>query len=229
MTTPPATMAIPSSPIGPVQPTPVAQTPAEKWPGPQVRFETTMGNFVVSLDMVGAPKTAASFLKTVKAGHFNNARVFRIEPNFLIQLGDQDATGKYRPPPFPPVPLETTDNHHEKYALGMAHGDLKTAPPQSTWYIDLGSNSSLNAEPGAAPNTTGFAAFGHVIEGFDVVDAIGQVETAATGGPFPGKLPKVPVIFKRAIALPVAPAGGPAAPKPPVAPKPAAPKPPTTP
>ncbi len=169
-----------------------------------------MGNFVVSLDTVGAPKTAAGFLTLVKAGHYNNARFFRIEPNFLIQIGDQDATGKYRPPPILGLPLETANNRHEKYALGMAHGDLKTAPPRSTWYIDLADNPSLNAEPGAPPNTTGFAAFGHVIEGFEVIDAMGVVETAATGGPFPGKLPKTPILVKRAVVLPATPAAKPA-------------------
>lgn len=180
----------------------VAPVPA----GPQILFSTSMGDITVELDTVGAPKTAANFLKAVRAGHYNNARFYRIE-NFLIQLGDQDVKGAYRKPPVPAVPLETATNKHAKYALGLAHGADPNSG-QTTFYIDLLENSSLNAQEGAPPNTTGYAAFGKVVAGFEVVDAISKVELAPTGGPFPGKLPKVPVFVKIAKVLPA-----PAAPK----------------
>jgi cyclophilin family peptidyl-prolyl cis-trans isomerase len=170
---------------------------APKWTGPEVTLNTTLGDIVLTMDMVGAPKTAAQFLKLVRAGHYNGARFFRIEPNFLIQIGDQDVNGAYRKPPFGPVPLETATNKHEKYAVALAHGDDPNSG-QSSWYIDLADNASLNAKEGAAPNTTGFATFGHVTAGFDVVDKIAAVERLPKGGPFPGKLPKTPVLVKKA-------------------------------
>lgn len=171
---------------------------APKWTGPEITLNTTLGDIVITLDMVGAPKTATQFLKLVRAGHYNNARWFRIEPGFLIQIGDEDATGKYRPPPtYPRLPLETANNKHEKYAVAMANAE-PTTPGRSSWYIDLADNPSLNAKEGAPANTTGFAVFGHVTSGFDVVDRIAAVERAPTGGPFPGKLPKTPVVIKKA-------------------------------
>jgi peptidyl-prolyl cis-trans isomerase B (cyclophilin B) len=157
-----------------------------------------MGDIVITLDMVGAPRTSENFLRNVKTGHFNGAAFYRIEPGFLIQLGDLNAAGKYRQPKFPPIALETATNRHAKYSVGLAHGDDPNSG-QSTFYIDLAENAGLNAKPGAPPNTTGFAAFGHVTAGFDVVERIAAVERAPKGGPFPGKLPKVPVVVKTAV------------------------------
>jgi cyclophilin family peptidyl-prolyl cis-trans isomerase len=185
-------------PIESVTPPPIAPE-APRWTGPQVTVKTTMGDFVITLDTIGAPKTAAQFLRLVRAGHYNGARWFRIEPGFLIQIGDEDATGKYRPPPvYPRLPLETATNKHEKYAVAMANAEPKT-PGRSSWYVDLAENSGLNAKEGAPLNTTGFAVFGHVTAGVDVVDKIGAVERLPKGGPFPGKLPKTPVIVKSAV------------------------------
>jgi cyclophilin family peptidyl-prolyl cis-trans isomerase len=192
-----AALAQSAAPAPAVTPESIAPSAAPQWSGPEVTLNTSMGDIVLTLDMVGAPKTAANFLRHVRAGHFNGARFYRIEPGFLIQLGDEDAAGKYRPPQFPPIPLETATNHHEKYAVGLAHGDNPNSG-QSTFYIDLADNASLNAKADAPPNTTGFAAFAHVTAGFDTVDKIGAVERLPKGGPFPGKLPKVPVIVKKA-------------------------------
>ena len=82
-------------------------------------------------------------------------------------------------------------------AVGMAHAEDPNSG-QSTFYIDLAENTGLGATPGAAPNTTGFAAFGHVTSGMDIAIAISGVELAPEGGPFPGKLPKAPVVVTKA-------------------------------
>ena len=174
------------------------QSKATKWVGPEVVLQTTMGDIVITLDTVGAPKTSAQFLKLVKGGHYNGAAFYRIEPGFLIQLGDLDAKYQYRSPQRPTVPLETETNKHAPGAVGLAHGDDPNSG-QSTFYIDLGENAGLNATPGAPPNTTGFAAFGHVTAGMNVAEAIAGVELAPDGGPFPGKLPKVPVVVTKAL------------------------------
>jgi peptidyl-prolyl cis-trans isomerase A (cyclophilin A) len=187
-----------SAPARGQEPTVAPPEPAARqWTGPVVTFQTTMGDIEITLDTVGAPKTAAQFLGLVKRGHYNGAAVFRIEPGFLIQLGDLDADLKHRQPKLGPVPLETATNKHSRGALGMAHGDDPN-DGQSSFYFDIAENSGLNATPGAPPNTTGFAAFAHVTAGMDVVDAIAAVELAPEGGPFPGKLPKVPVVVKKA-------------------------------
>lgn len=185
------------------EPTAAPETPppapaAPQWTGPEITLQTSMGDIVITLDTVGAPKTAAQFLGLVKSGHYNGASFYRIEPGFLIQLGDLDAKYDYRKPKLPTVPLETATNKHTLGAVGLAHADDPDSG-QSTFYIDLAENSGLDAKPDAPPNTTGYAAFGHVTAGMDVAEAIAAVELAPEGGPFPGKLPKTPVVVKKAL------------------------------
>jgi cyclophilin family peptidyl-prolyl cis-trans isomerase len=182
------------------QEAPPADTPpsVQLWTGPEVTLQTTMGDIVITLDTVGAPKTSAQFIGLVKSGHYNGAAFYRIEPGFLIQLGDLDAKGQYRAPKLKPVPLETATNKHARGAVGLAHADDPDSG-QSTFYIDLAENASLNATPDAPPNTTGYAAFGHVTAGMEIAEAIAGVELAPEGGPFPGKLPKVAVVVNKAV------------------------------
>jgi len=169
-----------------------------KWVGPEVTLQTTKGDIVITLDMVGAPKTAAHFLKVVQSGHYTGAAFYRIEPGFLIQLGDYDDAGRRRKAQRPNVPLETATNKHARGAVALAHGDDPNTG-LSTFYIDLAANEQLNAEPGAPPNTTGFAVFGHVTSGMKVVDAISKVELNPAAGIFIGKEPVVPIIVKKAV------------------------------
>lgn len=165
--------------------------------GPVVTLHTNMGDIQVTLAPEGAPKTAAQFLALVKSGHYNGAAVYRIEPGFVIQLGDLDAKLKYRAPKRPTIPLETEHNKHSRGALSFAHADDPDTG-QSTIFISLGENSGLDATPGAPPNTTGYAVFGQVTAGMDIVDAIGALELAPEGGPFPGHLPKQSVVVTKA-------------------------------
>ena len=165
-------------------------------PAPKVTLTTTMGVIEITLDPVGAPKTSAHMLHMFQSTHYVGAAVYRIEPGFLIQLGDLDANWKHRWPPAPlmgkTVELETTNNKHGRGTVSLARADDPNSG-QSTFYFDLGENKSLNAAPGAPPNTTGYATFGRVSAGMDVLDAIAELPRAPTGGPFPGKAPLVPI------------------------------------
>lgn len=181
-------------------PTAAPAPEAQQWTGPEVTLQTSLGDIVITLDTAGAPKTSAQFLGLVKSGHYNGAAFYRIEPGFLIQLGDLDSKYQYRQPKLPPVKLETDTNKHARGSVGLAHGDDPNSG-QSTFYIDLADNASLNAAADAPPNTTGYAAFGHVTAGMDVAEAIAAVELAPESGPFPGKLPKTPVVVKKAVAV----------------------------
>lgn len=165
--------------------------------GAVIVLHTTMGDIQVTLDPVGAPKTAAQFLGLVKSGHYDGAVFYRIERGFVIQFGDLDEKLDYRAPTLDPIPLETATNKHSRGALSLAHADDPDSG-QSTIFISLAENSGLDATPGAPPNTTGYAAFGLVTAGMDVVDAIAGVELAPEGGPFPGALPKTPVVVTKA-------------------------------
>ncbi|MEY4783425.1 MAG: hypothetical protein RIR41_1360 [Pseudomonadota bacterium] len=196
---PPAEAAAPAETPAIVEaPAPAPADPAAPvWTGPEVTLQTSLGDIVVVLDTVGAPKTAAQFLKLVRNGHYNGSAFYRIEKGFVIQFGDLDAKLKYRPANLSNVPLETANNKHRRGALSLARAD-EPGSGQSTIFISLGENSGLDAKADAPPNTTGYAAFGHVVSGMEVVDAIAGVELAAEGGPFPGKLPKAPVVVKKA-------------------------------
>jgi len=176
---------------------PPALAPARERTGPEVKLETSLGDILIVLDPEGAPKTVEQFLKLVKDRHYNGAIFYRIEPGFVIQFGDLDAKLSYRAPKRGKVPLETASNRHSRGAVALARGEEPDSG-QSTVYIDLAENSGLDATAGAPPDTTGYAVFGHVIEGMDIVDTIANVELSPEGGPFPGKLPKTPVVIKRA-------------------------------
>jgi cyclophilin family peptidyl-prolyl cis-trans isomerase len=195
---PPAETAAPVEAPAIVEPAPAPEEPAAPaMVGPEITLQTSLGDIVVVLDTVGAPKTAAQFLKLVKNGHYNGAAFYRIEKGFVLQFGDLDAKLKYRPAKLPNVPLETATNKHSRGALSLARAD-EAGSGQSTIFISLGENSGLDANPAAPPNTTGYAAFGKVISGMEIVDTIAAVELATEGGPFPGKLPKDTVIIKKA-------------------------------
>jgi len=176
------------------QPAPSAPA-ASPPPPPIVRIETTMGAVEITLDPEGAPKTTAHMLKLFRSKHYVGAAIFRVEPGFLIQLGDLDANLVYRRPPVGTVPLETATNTHGRGKVALARADDPNSG-QSSFYFELGENSHLNADPKAAPNTTGYAVFGRVTAGMDVLDKIAAVERDPEKGPFKGMLPKTPIVVK---------------------------------
>jgi len=166
-------------------------------PAPRVTFETTMGAITIEMDTVGAPRTSAHMLRLFKTRHYVGAAIFRVEPDFLIQLGDLDANLVYRQPPYPAnVALETATNKHMRGGVALAHGDDPNSG-RSSFYFELADNPHLNARPDAPPNTTGYAVFAKVVEGMDVLDRIAKVERDPTKGPFPGMLPKTPIVITR--------------------------------
>ena len=183
--------ALAQTPIQPAEPVAIAPVVTQ---APKVFLTTTMGEIEITLDPVGAPKTSAHMLKMFQTNHFIGAAFFRIEPGFIIQIGDLDAQFKGRYPPLSPVELETATNKHAKGAVALARGDTLNSG-HSSFYFDLADNPYLNADPKAPPNTTGFAVFGRVTAGWDVVEAMAKVELAPTGGPFPGKAPVVPIVI----------------------------------
>jgi cyclophilin family peptidyl-prolyl cis-trans isomerase len=192
---------------------------------PKIYLTTTMGEIEITLDPIGAPKTSAHMLALFRSNHYVGAAIYRIEPGFLIQLGDLDASWKHRWAPGAlmgkTVELETATNKHGRGTVSLARGDDPNSG-MSTFYFDLGENSSLNATQGAPPNTTGYATFGRVTAGMDVIDAIAAAPRAPTGGPFPGKAPLTPIVITAVRTDPPAPVARPAptpVPKPKAQPK----------
>ncbi len=162
---------------------------------PKVRFDTSMGSFVLQLDARRAPLTVANFLRYVQEGHYDNSIFSRVVENFIVQGGGYTLDYKDKPT-HEPVPNESGNglpNVRGSVALARAG-----APHSGTsqFFINLADNESLNP----LPTRWGYAVFGQVVEGMDVVDAIGHVPTGAVG-PFQENAPLKPVIIQKAQVL----------------------------
>ena len=154
-----------------------------------VRLSTSVGDIVVELDAEKAPKSVANFLSYVKAGHYNGVIFHRVIDGFMIQ------TGGYKPdlsekPTRPPISLETGNGlSNVRGSLAMA----RTGVPDSAtsqFFINVADNPRLDIAGG------GYAVFGKVVEGMDVVDQIRAVPTRASG--MHGNLPQTSITIKKA-------------------------------
>ncbi len=186
-----------------VTPVPQAVTPTPTNPvmtGPKILISTSMGDITLQLDSVRAPKSVANVLRYVREKHYDNTAFYRVAHGFVIQMGSFDANGKGHGIHPGPVPLEANNglsNLRGAVALGRAE-----APDSATaeFYINLADNTPLDHKAEDSGNTTGYAVFGQVISGMDVVDAIGAVPTG-DNGPMPGQAPVTPIIVKKVTLL----------------------------
>jgi len=183
------------------QPAPKAKAQSPAAASPRVLLETTKGKIVLELNAEKAPKTVKNFLDYVKAGHYNGTVFHRVIPGFMIQGGGMtpDLTEK---PTRPPIPNEADNGLlNQRGTIAMA----RTADPNSAtsqFFINVANNGSLNFR-GKTPAGWGYAVFGNVVEGMDVVDAIVNVPTT-TKGPYEN-VPKEPILIQKATVVP---AGG---------------------
>jgi peptidyl-prolyl cis-trans isomerase A (cyclophilin A) len=159
----------------------------------KVRLETTQGVIVIELDSAKAPKTVANFVDYVKAGHYDGTVFHRVIPGFMIQGGGM--TAELQPKPTrAPIPLESRNGLvNARGTVAMARTNV---PDSATaqFFVNVKDNDFLNAA--AAADGHGYAVFGKVVTGMDVVDAIAQVPTAAKG-PY-RDVPVTPVVIRKA-------------------------------
>ena len=156
--------------------------------GPKVEFKTTMGNFVVELDDVKAPKSTANFLSYVKSGFYNGTIFHRVIDSFMIQGGGftPDLVQK---PTNPPVVSEAQNGlKNNSYTIAMA----RTSDPDSAtsqFFINVNDNAALDF-PNAMGN--GYTVFGKVISGMQTIDAIRKIPTMVAPAPRMGRMADVP-------------------------------------
>jgi peptidyl-prolyl cis-trans isomerase A (cyclophilin A) len=171
--TPPA--AAPPAPAATPAPAPAPTPPAK--PNPKVKIETALGAIVVELYPDKAPITVANYLKYVDRGLFNGATFYRASrpPGYTavdygsIQGGLQNDPKKV----LPPIAHESTIKTGLKHGNGtISMGRHAPGTAQSDWFITLGDMSYLDADPKNPKGNPGFAAFGQVVEGLDVVQKI---------------------------------------------------------
>jgi peptidyl-prolyl cis-trans isomerase A (cyclophilin A) len=163
---------------------------------PQVQVVTSMGNFTIELNAERAPLTVANFLNYVDQGHYTNSIFHRVVSNFVIQGGGFDAEYKVLPTPTKVFNESGNGLSNVRGTVGQA----RSPEPHSgnaQFYINLNDNSALD------PNQTrwGYAVFGRVISGMDVVDRIGNVATGAHP-PIKEETPLKPVIILRIERVP---------------------------
>jgi len=173
---------------------------------PEARFETSMGNFAVLLEPDKAPKTVANFVRYVKQGHYNGVVFYRVVPDFVIQAGSLGADDQWRKL-NKPVAIETAGGlSNRRGTIAMAR-DEKPLSTQAEFFINLADSNAqgLDPKPADAPNTTGYAVFGRVTSGMEVVDAIAAAPIGGGIGPFPANYPKSKIVIKKVTIAEVAP------------------------
>jgi peptidyl-prolyl cis-trans isomerase B (cyclophilin B) len=157
-----------------------------------VKLHTNHGVITLQLDAAKAPNTVKNFLDYVNAGFYSNTVFHRVIPNFMIQGGGFEP-GMSQKKVNAPIKNEAANGlKNDKYTIAMARtGDPHSATAQ--FFINTGNNDFLNY-PGQ--DGWGYCVFGKVIEGMDVVDAIGKVQTGSRGGH--ADVPKEDVIITQA-------------------------------
>jgi len=145
---------------------------------PMIRFETSLGDFVVELFPGEAPVTSENFLQYVDAGHFDGTVFHRVIPGFVIQGGGltEDMSQKKT---RAPIENEATNGlRNLRGTLSMARtNDINSATSQ--FFVNLADNAFLDHQ---GPSNYGYAVFGKVVEGMEVIDAIAKVKTGRRRG-----------------------------------------------
>lgn len=158
-----------------------------------VRLSTTMGDIVVQLDAKRAPKTVANFLQYVRDGHYNGTIFHRVISNFMIQGGGMTPDMGEKPTRAP-IPLESRNGlSNQLGTIAMA----RTMNPNSAtaqFFINVKDNDFLDAAN--AQDGNGYAVFGKVVQGMDVVEKIRKVRTTQRG--MHGDVPTEPIVIKQA-------------------------------
>lgn len=158
-----------------------------------VRMDTSLGEIVIQLDAAKAPKSTANFIDYVKSGHYDGTVFHRVIPNFMIQGGGMNADMQEKATRAP-IPLESKNGlNNVRGSVAMA----RTSNPNSAtaqFFINIKDNAFLDAAN--SPDGNGYAVFGKVIAGMDVVDKIWAVPTSSKG-PFQN-VPVTPVIIRKA-------------------------------
>jgi peptidyl-prolyl cis-trans isomerase A (cyclophilin A)/peptidyl-prolyl cis-trans isomerase B (cyclophilin B) len=168
--------------------------------GPTVVIETSMGDITLQLDHVHAPLTVDNFVRYANEGHFDGTVVYRVVPGFVIQAGSWDANVQSRPV-HDPIALEANNGlTHARGAVAMARGD-DPASATAEFFIDLADNRALDHQAADPGNSTGYAVFGYVTAGMDVVDKIAGV-ALGDHGPMAGAAPVDPVLIRKVSVLP---------------------------
>ena len=175
------------------EPPPAATTPVATAASTthRVRVTTNLGNFVIELNAERAPLTVANFLKYIDQGQYAGTVFHRVVANFVIQGGGYDVNYKLKAASRKVVNESGNGLSNQRGTVGLARaGDPHGGDCQ--FYVNLADNAALD------PNVSrwGYAVFGRIVEGMEVVDQIGNVATGGRG-PFKEDAPLKQILIER--------------------------------
>nr|WP_258870805.1 MULTISPECIES: peptidylprolyl isomerase [unclassified Wenzhouxiangella] len=161
---------------------------------PTVILQTNFGDITVELFEEQAPESTANFLAYARDGHYDGTVFHRVIENFMIQGGGFDTDFEQKPTRDPIENEADNGLENKRGTLAMARtNDPHSATSQ--FFINVVDNSFLDHRNKASGQTWGYAVFGRVVEGMDVVDEIRSVETTSKG--MHRDVPAEPVIIER--------------------------------
>ncbi|HEV3427970.1 MAG TPA: peptidylprolyl isomerase [Paraburkholderia sp.] len=162
-----------------------------------VELHTNHGVIKLELDAEKAPKTVANFLEYVKSGHYSGTVFHRVIDGFMIQGGGFEAGMKQKPTQ---APIENEANNGLKNVRGSI-AMARTNDPHSAsaqFFINVADNDFLN-HSSPTPQGWGYAVFGKVVDGLDVVEKIKSVKTGSKG--FHQDVPVDDVVIEKAVVV----------------------------
>lgn len=167
-------------------------------PNPKVELHIAgQGVITLELDQDKAPKSVANFLNYVRAGHYDNTVFHRVIKNFMVQGGGFEPGMKQKPTQAPVTNEADNGLKNEPYTVAMA----RTSDPHSAsaqFFINVVNNDFLNFKAPTAQGW-GYAVFGKVVGGKEVVDAIKAVPTTRKG--FHDDVPRDDVVIEKAVVV----------------------------
>ena len=148
--------------------------------GKQVQLKTNRGDITIELEEAAAPESTRNFLAYVRKGHYDGTVFHRVIKGFMVQGGGFEAGMKQKPTDAPIQNEANNGLKNRHYTLAMARTN---APHSATaqFFINTADNAFLD-HTAQTPQGWGYAVFGKVVAGSDVVDAIENVKTGSRGG-----------------------------------------------
>ncbi|WP_425410914.1 peptidylprolyl isomerase [Hyphococcus sp.] len=163
--------------------------------GTQAVIHTSVGEIVIELYPDKAPATVENFLQYAKTGHYDRTIIHRVVSGYVIQGGGYSRYFNERPTREPIAYEGGNGLKNRRGAIAMARGDDPDSA-QAQWFINIQDNDDLDHKTVEGMPLYGYVVFGRVIEGMNVVDAIGAVETGP-GGPFEAEVPVEQILVER--------------------------------
>jgi len=163
----------------------------------KVKLTTSMGAITVELDKAKAPVSAENFVKYVESGHYNGTIFHRVIDGFMVQGGGFTKDMQQKPVQAPIKNEAANGLKNDLYTLAMARTGVRDSAT-AQFFINVKQNDFLNYRD-ESPQGWGYAVFGKVVKGTEVVDQIKGVKTGRKG--FHDDVPNDDVVIEEAVAL----------------------------